>query len=55
MKLPTIDLSKLPDLDKLTGIFGSLQGDGTGPAHDDSIIALGTYVFEVSPPGGGLF
>ena len=45
MKLPPIDLSKLPDLDKLTGIFGSLQDEG--PAHDDSIVALGTYVFEI--------
>jgi hypothetical protein len=55
MNLPTIDLGKLPDLDKLTGIFGSLPGVGGQAGHDDSTIILGTYVFEVSPGGGGLF
>ena len=53
MKLPAIDISKLPDLETLTGVFGSLQNDG--PAHDDSIIILGVYVYEVTPLTGGLF
>ena len=53
MKLPAIDLTRLPDLDKLTGVFGSIQTEG--PAHDDSIVILGTYVFEVTPLTGGLF
>lgn len=51
MKLPIIDIASLPDLEKLTGIFGSLQ---EGPVHDDSIIILATFVFEASPPGSGL-
>lgn len=51
MKLPTINLSQLPDLDTLTGVFGSVN-DMVG--HDDSIVILAAYVFEVAPPGGGL-
>ncbi len=34
MTLPRIDLSTLPDLDTLTGVFGSLAA-GRAPAHDD--------------------
>ena len=52
MKLPTIDISTLPELgQKLTGVFGSL---GETPGHDDTIVILATFAFEVSPPGGGL-
>lgn len=51
MKLPTIELGKLPDLETLTGVFGSVT---QGLQHDDSIVILGTYVFEVSPLTGGL-
>lgn len=51
MKLPVIDITSLPDLDKLTGIFGSLQD---APVHDDSIIILATFVFESSGSAGGL-
>ncbi len=51
MKLPKIDLASLPDLDTLTGVFGSMQG---GPGGDDLIIVLATVVFERQPPGGGL-
>lgn len=50
MKLPQIDLSSLPDLDTLTGVFGSLMA--RQPGHDDSIVILATYVFEVT---GGKF
>lgn len=53
MKLPAIDIAKLPDLDTLTGVFGSIQNEG--PAHDDSIIILGVYVYELTTPlAGGL-
>ncbi len=53
MKLPMIDLSTLPELThKLTGLFGSL---GETPGHDDTIVILATYAFEVTPPGSGLF
>lgn len=51
MKLPTIDITSLPDLDTLTGVFGSLRDR---PVHDDSIIILATFVYETSGRIGGM-
>lgn len=48
MKLPLIDLSLLPDLATLTGMFGSMVAREPGPGHDDSIVVLATYVFEMT-------
>lgn len=45
MNLPQIDLSILPDLDSLVGLFGSVLD---GPGHDDSIVILATFVYETS-------
>ena len=53
MKLPRIDAASLPDLDTLTGMFGS--GPTTTPGHNDTIIMLATLVYESAPPSGGLF
>ncbi len=58
MKLPKLDLASLPDLDTLTGLFGTANPTATGastpttvpPGHDDSIVVLATYVYEVVPP-----
>jgi hypothetical protein len=52
MKLPKIDLSSLPDLNTLTGMFGSMRNPN--PGHDDSIVVLMTIVYETAPPGGGI-
>ena len=52
MNFPKIDLTSLPDLDTLTGLFGSMQQ--VAPTYDDRIIVLATVVFERQPPGGGL-
>lgn len=52
MKLPKIDLSSLPDLNTLTGMFGSIRTPN--PGHDDSIVVLMTIVYETAPPGGGI-
>lgn len=49
MNLPLIDISLLPDLHTLTGVFGSMLA--RNPGHDDSIVVLATYVFEST--GGG--
>jgi hypothetical protein len=46
MKLPKIDLSALPDLDTLTGLFGSLIADTPMPGHDDTVVILATFVYE---------
>ena len=52
MTLPKIDLSALPDLSTLTGMFGSLVA-GDGPGHDDSIVLLATFIYEAQLPSGG--
>ena len=49
MNLPKIDLSFLPDLDTLIGLFGSIQHQN--PGHDDSVVILATYVYD----SGGIF
>jgi hypothetical protein len=46
MNLPKLDLSMLPDLDTLTGLFGTLRY--TGPGHDDTVVILATFVYEAS-------
>ncbi len=47
MNLPKIDLSTLPDLDKLTGTFGSLYDNARMMASDDSVIVLMTFMYEL--------
>ena len=49
IKLPTIDISSLPDLDTLTGMFGSAMA--VGPGHNDTIVILATVVYESAPSG----
>jgi hypothetical protein len=50
MKLPKIDLSALPDLDTLTGMFGASRVPN--PGHDDTIVVLATFLYEANPPAG---
>ena len=51
MILPMIDISSLPDLDTLTGIFGSLKTFDLGLAgSNDLIIVLMVYLYEIAPP-----
>jgi len=52
MNLPKIDLSSLPDLDTLTGLFGSLTHTTRVTESDDSIVILMTYLYELIPPQG---
>ena len=54
MNLPKIDLEILPDLETVSGIFGSISG----PGSDDSVVIIMVYVYEQVPPEavfGGLF
>lgn len=48
MQFPKIDLSILPDLSTLTGMFGS--GRTPNPGHDDTIVVLATFLYEAQPP-----
>lgn len=51
MNLPKIDLASLPDLDTLTGLFGSLMHATRIQESDDSIIILMTFLYELNPGG----
>lgn len=54
MKLPSIDLSNLPDLDIATGLFGSLSDLATA-ASDDRVVIIMVFIYETIPPvAGGL-
>ncbi len=48
MNLPKIDLSTLPDLDRLTGVFGSLSENAGLAASNDSIVVLMAFIYEVT-------
>lgn len=50
MNLPKIDLSALPDLDVLTGVFGSLAKPAQALVQDDSLIVMMVFVYEVTHP-----
>jgi hypothetical protein len=47
MNLPKIDLSALPDLDTLTGVFGSQINPLQALQSDDTIITMMVYVYDV--------
>lgn len=48
MDLPSIDLSSLPDLDTLTGLFGSMF-DNAKAQSDDTIVVLMTFLYDLAP------
>ena len=50
MKLPKIDISALPDLETLTGVFGSLANPIRAMESDDSVVVIMTYVYDVLIP-----
>lgn len=52
MNLPNIDLSSLPDLDTLTGLFGTLTDAARIQSSDDTIVILITFLYELNPNGG---
>ncbi|MBX7492541.1 hypothetical protein K3163_04895 [Qipengyuania sp. 1NDW9] len=49
MNLPKIDLTSLPELDTVTGLFGSLSAS-EDPTVDDRVVVIMTYIYEVAPP-----
>jgi len=46
MNLPKLDLSLLPDLDTLTGLFGMIPYARRG--HDDTVVVLATFIYAAS-------
>jgi hypothetical protein len=47
MNLPKIDISALPDLDTLTGVFGSLAGPIQAMESDDTVVIIMTFIYDV--------
>ena len=47
MNLPTIDISALPDLDKLTGVFGSIVHPAQAMSSDDTIVIIMAFLYEI--------
>jgi len=50
MNLPKIDISALPDLDTLTGVFGSLAHPAQALQSDDTTIVIMVYVYDILIP-----
>ena len=50
MNLPKIDVSALPDLDTLTGVFGSLANPAQALQSDDSVVIIMVFVYEILVP-----
>ena len=46
MNLPKIDISALPDLDTITGVFGSLAHTAQVQSSDDTLIIMMVFVYE---------
>ena len=51
MNLPKIDISAMPDLDTLTGLFGSMLNPAQAVYSDDTLIVLMTFIYEIFPEG----
>jgi hypothetical protein len=50
MNLPKIDVSALPDLDTLTGVFGSISHSIPTLVTDDTVVVIMVYVYDVLLP-----
>lgn len=50
MNLPSIDISALPDLSTITGVFGSVGRVIDGASSDDTIIIMMVFVYETIKP-----
>ena len=46
MNLPKIELSALPDLDTLTGVFGSLAHPAQALGSDDTVVIVMVFLYE---------
>lgn len=50
MNLPKIDVSALPDLDTVTGVFGSLSSLGRADVFsDDTLVIIMVFIFDMFP------
>ena len=49
MDLPKIDISSLPDLETVTGLFGTLLDATRVQSSDDTVVILMTFLYELKP------
>ncbi len=47
MNLPVINLSSLPQLDTITGMFGSLMPGGQAQSSGDEIVVLMVFLYDL--------
>ena len=47
MQLPKLDISALPDLDTLTGVFGAVLHPAQAAYSDDSIMILIAFLYNL--------
>ncbi|HOB14623.1 MAG TPA: hypothetical protein PK680_07980 [Novosphingobium sp.] len=47
MNLPKIDISALPDLETITGMFGSMAYPARAMGSDDTAIVIMVYIYDV--------
>ncbi len=47
MLLPKIDVASLPQLDTMTGIFGSLLPGGQAQSSGDEIVVLMVFLYDL--------
>jgi hypothetical protein len=52
MNLPKIDLSALPDLENITGMFGTYIGKFYAQETDDSVVILMTFLYDIMKKDG---
>lgn len=52
MYLPRVDLSSLPGLDRVAGLFGGLADLVRVESSDDTIVILMTFLYELNPVQG---
>ena len=54
MNLPKIDISALPDLSTITGMFGSLAHAAQVQSSDDTLIIMMVFVYDLMHDAGGV-
>lgn len=50
MNLPKLDISALPDLEQLTGVFGSLTNPIRAMGDDDTIVIIMVFIYDAMQP-----
>ncbi len=52
MEMPKLDVTALPDLGTMTGVYGSQRHPTRSVGSDDSIIVLMSFLYEIIGDNG---